>query len=182
MSPTTQATPRQREALLVAEGLTRRFGGLTANSKVNLTLEKGTLHALLGPNGAGKSTCINMLSGDLPPSEGRILLGGKGFAVAGGHCFFALFHGDSDNPACARIVRQFSSQISRQFRVGPFGRMEFQTLRFQFNQLHIMHHLRGQNHRPVLFQKPDNVGKCSQIGISNGCGLRGRDGGQCDRR
>lgn len=80
----SHATP-QREALLVAEKLTRRFGGLTANSNVNLTLERGTLHALLGPNGAGKSTCINMLSGDLPPSEGRILLGGKDITGLSNH-------------------------------------------------------------------------------------------------
>lgn len=60
------------EALLVAEGLTRMFGGLAANKNVNITLERGVLHALLGPNGAGKSTCINMLSGDLPVSAGTI--------------------------------------------------------------------------------------------------------------
>lgn len=65
------------EAMMVADKLTRRFGGLAANQDVCLTLERGKLHALLGPNGAGKSTCINMLSGDLPPSEGRILLGGR---------------------------------------------------------------------------------------------------------
>ena len=65
------------EAMLVADRLTRHFGGLTANEEVCITLERGTLHALLGPNGAGKSTCINMLSGDLPPSSGRILLGGR---------------------------------------------------------------------------------------------------------
>jgi branched-chain amino acid transport system ATP-binding protein len=61
------------EALLVADQLTRVFGGLTANQDVSLSLQRGQLHALLGPNGAGKSTCINMLSGDLPPSHGRIL-------------------------------------------------------------------------------------------------------------
>lgn len=60
------------DALLVADKITRRFGGLLANQDVCLTLERGKLHALLGPNGAGKSTCINMLSGDLPPSSGQI--------------------------------------------------------------------------------------------------------------
>ena len=65
------------EILLEADKLTRRFGGLTANSQVSLQLERGCLHALLGPNGAGKSTCINMLSGDLAPSEGRVLYRGQ---------------------------------------------------------------------------------------------------------
>jgi branched-chain amino acid transport system ATP-binding protein len=65
------------EALLSAENLTRHFGGLAANQDVNLTLEAGVLHALLGPNGAGKSTCINMLSGDLPPTRGTIRFRGE---------------------------------------------------------------------------------------------------------
>ena len=65
------------EAMLVADRLTSHFGGLTANLEVCITLARGELHALLGPNGAGKSTCINMLSGDLPPSEGRIHYLGK---------------------------------------------------------------------------------------------------------
>lgn len=65
------------EALLVAKKITRRFGGLVANRDVNVTLERGKIHVLLGPNGAGKSTCINMLSGDLAPSEGQIMFMGK---------------------------------------------------------------------------------------------------------
>jgi branched-chain amino acid transport system ATP-binding protein len=62
---------------LVAEKLTRRFGGLAANQDVSLSIRRGELHALLGPNGAGKSTCINMLSGDLAPTSGRVLLGNR---------------------------------------------------------------------------------------------------------
>ena len=64
-------------AWLEAKNLTRRFGGLTANQGVNIALFPGQIHALLGPNGAGKSTCINMLSGDLPPSDGKIFFKGK---------------------------------------------------------------------------------------------------------
>jgi branched-chain amino acid transport system ATP-binding protein len=65
------------DAVLVADRLARHFGGLTANHDVSLSLAHGQIHALLGPNGAGKSTCINMLSGDLPPSSGRIMLRGR---------------------------------------------------------------------------------------------------------
>ncbi len=65
------------EPILVADRLTRHFGGLTANANVCLSLFHGQIHALLGPNGAGKSTCINMLSGDLPPTSGRITLRGR---------------------------------------------------------------------------------------------------------
>lgn len=67
----------KKEVLMVAEKLTRRFGGLVANQDVSVTLERGSIHVLLGPNGAGKSTCINMLSGDLPPSEGKITFMGQ---------------------------------------------------------------------------------------------------------
>ena len=67
----------KNEVLLQADKLTRRFGGLVANQDISVTLERQMIHVLLGPNGAGKSTCINMLSGDLPPSEGKIHFMGK---------------------------------------------------------------------------------------------------------
>jgi branched-chain amino acid transport system ATP-binding protein len=63
-------------AALSVEGLSRHFGGLAAVSGVALETRTGTLHAVIGPNGAGKTTLINMLSGDLLPSEGKILLFG----------------------------------------------------------------------------------------------------------
>ena len=62
-------------ALLRCEGLTRRFGGLTAVNDVSLDFALGEVHAVIGTNGAGKSTLINMLSGELAASGGRILLG-----------------------------------------------------------------------------------------------------------
>jgi branched-chain amino acid transport system ATP-binding protein len=58
-------------------GLTRRFGGLAAVDEVSLTCRHGEVHALIGPNGAGKTTLINMLSGDLPVSRGRIVVRGQ---------------------------------------------------------------------------------------------------------
>jgi len=60
------------DAILRTESLSRRFGGLAAVSNVTLELAIGQLHAVLGPNGAGKSTLINLLSGDLRASAGRI--------------------------------------------------------------------------------------------------------------
>ena len=63
-------------ALLSVQGLTRRFGGLTAVNAVTLDLHVGEVHAVIGTNGAGKSTLINMLSGEIEASEGRITLDG----------------------------------------------------------------------------------------------------------
>ena len=57
--------------------LTKRFGSTTAVNDLSLTMEDGTLTALLGPSGCGKSTILNMLSGILPVTEGKILFDGK---------------------------------------------------------------------------------------------------------
>jgi branched-chain amino acid transport system ATP-binding protein len=64
------------EIVLSAQGLVKRFGGITATGNVNLDLRKGDRHALIGPNGAGKTTLINLLTGVLQPTEGRIVLEG----------------------------------------------------------------------------------------------------------
>src|SRR5512144_3433208 len=61
------------EVVLRTEALSRRFGGLAAGRDVVRALERGKVHAVLGPNGAGKTTLINLLSGDLAVSGGRIL-------------------------------------------------------------------------------------------------------------
>ncbi len=63
--------------VLSAQGLVKRFGGITATGDVSLDLRKGARHALIGPNGAGKTTLINLLTGVLEPTEGRIVLNGE---------------------------------------------------------------------------------------------------------
>jgi branched-chain amino acid transport system ATP-binding protein len=63
--------------VLVASGLVMRFGGITATNNVSMQLRPGARHALIGPNGAGKTTLINLLTGVLTPTEGRIELLGS---------------------------------------------------------------------------------------------------------
>ena len=63
-------------AVLETRKLCKRFGALTVAENIDFRLEAGARHALIGPNGAGKTTFVNMLTGRLPPSSGRILLGG----------------------------------------------------------------------------------------------------------
>ena len=65
------------EVLLRGCDITRRWGGLVAVNQVSLELERGTLHAVIGTNGAGKSTLINILSGEIAPSAGRVELLGQ---------------------------------------------------------------------------------------------------------
>ena len=64
------------DVLLAASNLTKRFGGLAAVDDVSIDLQLGRIHAVIGPNGAGKSTLTNLLSGDLPPTRGRVMLNG----------------------------------------------------------------------------------------------------------
>ncbi|GAP36957.1 ABC transporter ATP-binding protein [Piscinibacter sakaiensis] len=65
------------EVLLHGHEITRRWGGLVAVDRVSLSLHRGEVHAVIGTNGAGKSTLINILSGEIPPSSGRVELLGQ---------------------------------------------------------------------------------------------------------
>ena len=66
-------------------GLEKRFGGLTATNDVSLKVAKGARHALIGPNGAGKTTLINLLTGVLRPTSGRILLDQRDITAVASH-------------------------------------------------------------------------------------------------
>ncbi len=58
-------------------GVVKRFGGVVANAGINLSVERGEIHALLGENGAGKSTLMNILMGLIPPDHGTIAVNGR---------------------------------------------------------------------------------------------------------
>jgi branched-chain amino acid transport system ATP-binding protein len=63
--------------VLQTQGLLKKFGGITATQDVNLSIAQGARHALIGPNGAGKTTLINLMTGVLQPTAGRIILLGE---------------------------------------------------------------------------------------------------------
>jgi len=64
-----------RAATLAVEGLTKDFVGLRALDSISLTLERGEILGLIGPNGSGKTTLINVVTGFLKPTEGRVRVG-----------------------------------------------------------------------------------------------------------
>jgi len=70
----SDATPA---VALATDGLCKSFGGIHATQDVTLRVAAGARHALIGPNGAGKTTLVNLLTGMLEPSAGRIVLEGE---------------------------------------------------------------------------------------------------------
>ena len=64
-------------ALLEAQGLRKRFGGVAALDGCSISVEEGTITALIGPNGSGKTTLFNLVTGYLPADAGTIAFGGR---------------------------------------------------------------------------------------------------------
>ena len=78
--PVSAKTPERVEysgPILQATGLTKRYGGLVANSNIDFSVNQGELRGIIGPNGAGKSTFFKMLTCEVAPSSGRIVFEGR---------------------------------------------------------------------------------------------------------
>ncbi|QUO49059.1 MULTISPECIES: ABC transporter ATP-binding protein [Halorubrum] len=108
--------------LLETDGLTKRFGGITAVDGVDFALEAGELCSIIGPNGAGKTTFFNLLTGVLEPSDGRIRFdpaggadstGSNGSGSAGDDTALDITAASPDETALAGIHRSY--QITNLF-------------------------------------------------------------------
>lgn len=85
------------ELAIETNSLTKKYGSLTAVNKLDLQVQRNTIHGFLGPNGAGKTTTIKILVGLLRPNEGTVkVLGQKIHGDHNGH-FFQLFHDQADS-------------------------------------------------------------------------------------
>src|SRR5213594_2889300 len=76
--------------LLETVGLTKRFGGVTAVDRVDLSIVQGRALGLIGPNGAGKTTLVNLISGVVPADGGTIRLSGSDVSGLPAHRLAAL--------------------------------------------------------------------------------------------
>ncbi len=77
MIPHKRAGDRTSGPILQASGLSKRYGGLLANSDIDFTVNHGELRGVIGPNGAGKSTFFKMLTCEIPPTSGTIMFEGR---------------------------------------------------------------------------------------------------------
>ena len=81
--PAVDGRTAHAEIALEARGLARHYGGLKAVDGVSFQVRRGSIHAVIGPNGAGKSTLFKMLSDEVTPSAGSVLLFGERLTGAG---------------------------------------------------------------------------------------------------
>lgn len=81
--PAVDGRTADAEIALEAQGLARHYGGLKAVDGVSFQVRRGSIHAVIGPNGAGKSTLFKMLSDEVSPSAGSVLLFGERLTGAG---------------------------------------------------------------------------------------------------
>ncbi len=82
MAAVDQAATDQADNVLVANEVTKIFGGLVAVKSVNMNIKRGMIYSLIGPNGAGKTTFFNVIAGILPPSSGTVTINGNPLIAA----------------------------------------------------------------------------------------------------
>jgi len=108
------------EALLSAEGVSVRFGGLIAVDQVELEVMPQELVGVIGPNGAGKTTFFHTLSGVLAPSSGRLVVGGRDLTGRPAHVYAA--HGVARTFQTPRVFREMSTEDNVRFGLEFAGR------------------------------------------------------------
>lgn len=86
---------KPEQYVIFTQGLTKRYGHLTAVNEVNLAVKRGEVFGLVGPDGAGKTTTIQLLSGIMKPSSGKVVMAGKDI---------------TSNPELARNITGYMSQ------------------------------------------------------------------------
>ncbi len=120
---------------LEVHNITKRFPGVLANDRINLSLKKGHVHALLGENGAGKSTLMNIIYGLYSPDEGEIFINGDNVQIDNPH--HAIDHGIGMVHQHFMLVPVFSvvENIILGSEVTKNGRLDIRTARREIREL-----------------------------------------------
>jgi branched-chain amino acid transport system ATP-binding protein len=107
-------------ALLEVRGLSRRFGGVSANHDISFDVEAGSIVGLIGPNGAGKTTVFNLITGFLAPDEGSVRFEGRD--ITGKRPDVLSRHGIART---FQVLRPFPRlSVEENVMVGPLARGE----------------------------------------------------------
>ena len=85
-----EAEGKRSGGILETRGLTRHFGGLAAVSHLDLSVQPGEFFGLIGPNGSGKTTVFNLISGVIPPTQGKIRFAAADITGAAPHAITRL--------------------------------------------------------------------------------------------
>ena len=120
-APAPQSAPRPAAAnglALEAQGLCKFYDGVHAVEDVSFALPQGMLYAIIGPNGAGKSTFLRLLSGEIPPTTGSVLL--NGIDVTGESITAMCHHGLAKSNQINQLFPQLT--VRQNLRVAAFGR------------------------------------------------------------
>jgi branched-chain amino acid transport system ATP-binding protein len=150
------------DPVLETFALTRLFGGLAAVDQVTLELRQSELHAVIGPNGAGKSTLINLLSGDLKPTAGRIRFAGREVAGLPAHRMAALGIGRSYQKTniLGELTVLENVRLAAQARHGTARRL----LRLADRETALVDHARKALARVGLSRETQSAGSLSHGG------------------
>jgi branched-chain amino acid transport system ATP-binding protein len=108
------------DALLVAQGVTVRFGGLVAVDAVDFTVRERELVGIIGPNGAGKTTFFHTLSGVLRPTAGRLAMRGRDLTGRPPHVFATC--GVARTFQTPRVFREMTAEANVRFGLEFAGR------------------------------------------------------------
>jgi branched-chain amino acid transport system permease protein len=141
--------------ILHATGLTKRYGGVVANSEIDFVVNHGEIRGIIGPNGAGKSTFFKMLTCEVPPTSGRIVFEGRditGMSVAD-VCQLGLTKSYQINQLFDRLT------VRQNLRIAALGQIRGKFRLDLFRSLHSIPGLDGQVEETLalvnLTERPD---------------------------
>jgi ABC-2 type transport system ATP-binding protein len=157
------------ELAIETNGLTKRYGSLTAVNKLNLKVQRNTVHGFLGPNGAGKTTTMKILVGLLRPNEGTVKVLGQEVHGDRNGRFFQLFHEQADSRLSIGYMPElpkFPKHLKGSELLDIYGRMYGMTEQERKEQIPKLVELVGLRGRENDYVGKYSKGMQQRIGIA----------------